>query len=258
MKLNELNNEELFRYMLLYNELNNNEKGQINFIIYKNHLMYLKENDIDKFKYYYTFLKDIINDKKLFYKENNIKINSISDLITNFNIVMSKEGNFFNNSLMLNSILIKNGLCPIVLYAFNNLIYTLPVDEKKIKQIVEFSLMYLYRVVKKELLCKDKGNLLDDTGAVSNIYINDNKVMKYPKTFASEKFLMKQEIDSYNYLKNTKLNQFLASNYIFDEKKLIIMHDYVKGKNGEYYLFNHMPFTKKQISSLKKFYSIYS
>ncbi len=259
MKLNELSNEELYKYLQYYNNLNEEEKNQINFIVYKNHLMYLKENDIDKFNYYYSSLNNILNTKNnIFYSKKKVKLNNISDIIKCFNNIFKKENDFFNNSLLLNSILINNGLCPIVLYAFNNKIYDIPIDENKIKDLIEFSLMYLYRVVKKDYLYKYEGNLLDDSGAVSSIYLSNNMIIKYPKTYASNLFLMKQEIDSYSYLINTKLKPFIANNYVFDSEKKTIIHDFIDGKNGEYYLFNHISFTKKQIKSLRDFYDVYS
>ncbi len=259
MKLSELNNQDLFNYMLFYSKMTYEEKNKINFVVYKNHLMYLKENDSKKYDYYYAFLEKLLYDNRTFLKsKRNIKINNVNDIVVLFNNVMKPEDNLFENSLLLNNILADNGLCPLVLYAFNNIIYTMPITEKDIKNIIEFSLMYLYRVVTLKKNKLENLFLLNDTGAISNIYLEKNVIIKYPKTVASKLFLMQQEMDSYNYLSKTDLNKFLPENYTFDAVNKFLMHNFVSGENGEYYLFNHIPFTEKQIKSLRLFYSTYS
>ena len=148
MKLSELENRDLFNYMLFYNKMTVEEKNKINFVVYKNHLMYLKENNTEKYNYYYTFLEKMLYDiNTSFDKERNIEINSINDIVILFNNIMKIKNDFFESSLELNNILTNNGLCPLVLYAFNNIIYKVPVTENDIKKIIEFSLMCLYRVV---------------------------------------------------------------------------------------------------------------
>lgn len=259
MKLSELDNRNLFNYMLFYNKMTDEEKNKINFVVYKNHLMYLKENNTEKYNYYYTFLEKMLYDiNTSFDKKGNIEINSINDIVILFNSIMKIKNDFFESSLEQNNILTNNGLCPLVLYAFNNIIYKVPVTENDIKKIIEFSLMGLYRVVTFKNSKLENLLLLNDTGAISNIYLNKNIIIKYPKTVASKLFLMQQEMDAYNYLSKTELNKFLPENYTFDTVNKSLMHSFVNGENGEYYLFNHIPFTKKQIYSLKLFYSTYS
>ena len=85
MKLSELENHDLFNYMLFYNKMTDEEKNKINFVVYKNHLMYLKENNTEKYNYYYTFLEKMLYDiNTSFDKERNIEINSINDIVILF------------------------------------------------------------------------------------------------------------------------------------------------------------------------------
>ena len=89
MKLSELENRDLFNYMLFYNKMTVEEKNKINFVVYKNHLMYLKENNTEKYNYYYTFLEKMLYDiNTSFDKERNIEINSINDIVILFNNIM--------------------------------------------------------------------------------------------------------------------------------------------------------------------------
>ena len=68
---------------------------------------------------------------------------------------------------------------------------------------------------------------------------------------------MEQEYNAFNALYNTKLKPFLANNYEFDFESKILKHEFINGKDGEYYLFNHIQLNEIQIDSLKKFYLFY-
>ena len=256
MRINELNDNDILKYMAIYKTLKKKEKNDINYIVYKNHLMFLKKNDKIKYKYYYTYLDNFITNPYI--KKENTKISSIEDILNLFNKLMKNSDDFFEASLTLNNILTSNGFCPLILYAFNNIIYTMPISYIKLKNIIEFSLMYLYKIIKLDNFNKTlNGKMISKNGAVSNIYLVDNKVIKAPKTLASKLFLMEQEYDAFEYLKNSELKEFLCENYHYNHKTKQLSHDYIAGYDGEYYLFQHIPLNNKQTESLKRFYLIY-
>lgn len=262
IKLCNLSDDLLLEYMKVFCTFEIYDKNKINFLVFKNHLMYLKETCLEKYNYYYNFLSDILCGNNQFLNDvNKININNIKDIHIMFNNLMKNEETFFEDSIILNNILISNGLCPLVLYAFNDIIYKYPVSKNDIKEIIEFSIMYLYRMVSLQsssnTLFDNNYSLFNKDGAISNIYLKGNKIYKYPKTVASKLFLMQQEKETYDYLSNTDLKCFLAENYFFDSTNKIIIHDFVRGENGEYYLFNHISFSDEQLTSLKKFYNLY-
>lgn len=262
MKLCNLSDDLLFEYMKSYSKFEISDKNKINFLVFKNHLMYLKENNFKKYNYYYKFLSDILCGNNQFLNNTSqIYISNIQNIYDIFNNIMKKEETFFEDSIALNNILISNGLCPLILYAFNNIIFKYPISKNDIKEIIEFSIMSLYRTVSfqtsSNILFDNNFSLFNKDGAISDIYLKDNKIFKYPKTAASNLFLMQQEKEAYDYLNKTDLKYFLAENYFFDNDNKIIIHDFVSGKNGEYYLFNHITFSDEQLISLKKFYKLY-
>ena len=260
MVLSKLSDAELLKYMSLFGQLPQIEKNKIIFIVYKNHLMFLKENFPEKFEYFYGFLNTLLS-KNSVKSETTIKIKTVYDILELFNKYITNSKTFFEDCLLFNNILISNSLCPLVLYAFNNLIFEFSITKKDIKEIIEFSLMNLYRAIddkeyKKGAIINNIA-LLTDSGAVSDIYLSNNQIIKYPKTLASRLFLMQQEIETYNYLIHTNLKKFLADNYTFDSQNKILSHNFIRGENGEFYLFNHITFQKKQLDSLRQFYISY-
>ena len=261
MKIKDLKEKDLIKYLRIYNELNEFEQVTINFIVYKNHLRYLKEYDKTNYDYYYKLFKHN-SDNLSFYNINssNEVINSLEDMVNLFNNIMLGNQNFIEKITSYNSIMIKNGLCPLVLYAFNKLIYKLPLDIVRMRELVEFSVMSLYRVVKINLSSNNlNSQKVNDTGAISDIYLTHNKnlVKKVPKTVASFSFLLQQEYSIAKQLNETAFREYIPTNYKFNYKNKTLVHDYVEGFDGEYYLFNHIKLSKEQVSLLKKLYLCY-
>ncbi|NMA32095.1 MAG: hypothetical protein GX941_09880 [Candidatus Methanofastidiosa archaeon] len=166
----------------------------------------------------------------------------------------------FISALIMNTNLYESGLCPFLLYAFNDWQWGLNYPNR-LERLVEFSFMYLYRFVPKNVKTPC-GNFqpLHLLGATSNVFIDkDNRVIcKVPKNLAAILYLIPQEYENVCLLRETPLGQFCSENYKYDNQYQYLYHRAVLGNSGEDLLFNHTILCDAQIKSLKKFYSLYS
>ncbi len=94
MRLCDLSCEILFDYLSVYQKISLDDKKRIKFIVYKNHLMYLKENKKEDFEYYYKYLSKILGNYDFHKNIDNIKIQNMDDLLRIFNSCMKDENDF--------------------------------------------------------------------------------------------------------------------------------------------------------------------
>lgn len=273
IKLSELSEKELMEYMKLYSKCNLTQKNKIFFLTLKNHLMFLKKVSLKLYGENYKYLKQLLNNldsKKIIEeirKENSIltdknSCNSIEEILHMIKKYDNMYDDNYKKSLAINSTLYENNICPLIFYSFGKWIDLKNLNEKELRNIIEFSIMSLYKVIYAKMQYP-KEQELEDKGSVSKIFLvskpNKQKMIyKIPKSLASEEILAQQEYDIYKELIGTEMQEFIAENYLFDEKKKIISHEFVEGKDGEYYLFNHIKLTEEQKKSLKRFYDVYS
>lgn len=274
IKLSELNETDLIEYMKLYGRCTVKQRNELFFIALKNHLMFLKRTSLKSYGKKYTFLKDLLNDLNSIdivenIKENNgissysYSIDSIQDILNLIQFCDVEYKDNYTKSLAINFSLYKNNMCPLIFYSFGKWIELKEMKEDDLRKVMEFSMMSLYKIIRNKMKETTTEQQVEDKGSVSRILLKShpNKkkmVYKIPKSLGSKEILAQQEYDIYRELINTDMKDFIAGNYMFDAQEKILSHEFIEGKDGEYYLFNHIELSKEQEESLKKFYYVYS
>lgn len=182
--------------------------------------------------------------------------NQMLDAVNN---CMRKKGDLFNKTLMFNNLLFKSDLCPLLCYAFGSWQISPELTKDNLLNIIELTIMYMYRIVPNKTENMDKLSFVNK-GGVFNVCIleNQKQVLKYPKNYAAKAFLAQQESDSYRYFaKNPEMKPFLPNFYTFDTERKIIAHTFINGISGDDILEMGGQLNEKQKSELAKFYNIY-
>lgn len=188
----------------------------------------------------------------------NLKIHSWADLESLYNSILLQKNKVLGG-LLINYILFESDLCPLVQYAFSRL---LTLESKPcLRQVIELSLMYLYRIIPVQKFFDRKG--FSDRiccGATADVYISKERglVCKWPKTLASRRYLIKQEAINIDFLKYSDISKFIPLNYIYDEEDNCLFHDFIPGDNGEAILFSQKMLSDEQENSLRDFYDRYA
>ncbi len=135
-------------------------------------------------------------------------------------------------SYALNMWMVRNGLCPLLQYAFDEWHQLDGSDHNfsvnKIKNIAELSTAYLYRlielnpVIKAPILGEGSYNYVVQHGASS--------VAKIPRNLAAKDFINHQEINANQAALKTGLRKYLPDILSYDEDTGVIIKDLVDGK----------------------------
>ena len=273
IKMSNLSEKEIIEYMKMYGMCNIEQKNQIFFIVLKNHLRYLKKQSLIMYMREYSIVKELLQNiknngsidrvaERKSIEGENIEILDIEGLKNLAKICSIKYKNDYDKAFAFDYTLYQNNMCPLICYSFNRWTGTNDMDEQTLRNLMEFSMMSLYKVVYLKMK-KQNEELYKQQGSVADIYIENKdkgkrrKIKKVPKTMATLKFLAMQEYEIFKELRDTPLSEFLADDYSFNEKTKTISHKFVEGETGEYYLFNHIAFKREQLESLEKFYRVY-
>lgn len=135
---------------------------------------------------------------------------------------------------MLNIWLAKQGLCPLLQYAFDewhqpdasnrNFSYD------KMKDIAELSVAYLYRIA--ELTPQPTGNSLG-TGSYNYILAHEaSSVAKIPRNLAAKNFINLEEIKAYQAAIITRLGQYLTDIASYNDETGVIIKEFVPGRTA--------------------------
>ena len=165
----------------------------------------------------------------------------------------------FIKSLKLNTQLFKCNFCPLICYAFGKWQIGSDITTTMFYDILELTVMSVYRVA-PHTLPSITGTLLNDAGGIFDIYItpDDKLVTKLPKNYAAFSFLAQQEFDSYKFFaKNAKFSKYLPSVYELDKKTMILTHSFIAGDSGDHMLMHDIHITDAQRADLARFYDIY-
>ncbi|MBO7053232.1 MAG: hypothetical protein J6W27_02240 [Alphaproteobacteria bacterium] len=234
----------------------------------KNHLIGAKNYaDYDKYYALCRQLYPLLNDKQSFFNVIESFVGKCAtmyvgnDYMSIFTQIINPQdkSDLFIKTLKLNTILFNNHLCPLVCYAFGKWQIDSNIAPTLFYNILELTVMSLYRVV-PHTAPQVEGNLLNDTGGIFDIYKTyDNKlVRKTPKSYAAFSFLAQQEFESYKFFsQNSELLEYLPDVYTLDTQNMVLSHSFIKGDSGDYMLMNNKLITDVQKRDLAKFYDIY-
>lgn len=273
IKLSELSEKDLIEYMKLYSKCTVKQKNKLFFITLKNHLMFLKKNSLKAYGENYIYLKYLLDNLEssdileIIREKNNIPvyahpIDSIEEILDLIQECDTEYKDNYSKSLAINISLYEKNMCPLIFYSFGKWIDLRNLGETELRNIMEFSMMSLYKIIHTKMQ-ETSNEQLEDKGSVSRIILraktNKKKIAyKIPKSLGSKEILAQQEYDIYKELITTDMKDFMAKDYMFDEKEKILSHEFIEGNDGEYYLFNHIQLTSEQEESLRKFYDVYS
>ncbi len=273
IKLSKLSEKELIEYMKLYSKCTVKQKNELFFITLKNHLMFLKKNSLKAYGENYKYLKNLLDNLESndiiesIREKNNISLyahlnDSLGEILNLIKTCDTEYKDNYSKSLAINFSLYENGMCPLIFYSFGKWIDLGNLEENELRNIMEFSMMSLYKIIHTKIK-ETQNEQLEDKGSVSKIILrtktNKKKIVyKIPKSLGSKEILSQQEYDIYRELITTDMKDFMAKDYSFDEKEKILSHEFIEGNDGEYYLFNHIQLTNEQEESLRRFYDVYS
>lgn len=262
----------LFNNLKLFNGFTFMQKRTILFIAYNNLMI-----PIDKRNSYLDIVNDItdvtLDDVQIINRLTSLLEDGLKDIFINSNdlnsweeftilyqqVTESLDCSDISRAVLLNLILYKSGLCPLIVYSFYKWQWGKEYPNR-LERLVEFSLTYLYRMVPSfPNYCPDNYIKVDCCGSTCNLYFNqsNNTICKSPKNLAAYLYLLPQEYSNAIVLKHSSLKCFLAQEYKYDYNERKLYHKMVQGKTGEYYLFNHIRLSNIQIQSLRNFYNAY-
>ena len=262
-----LTKDELLYYLQQFADFSSYYQCAVFYVIIKNHLLGSMGND--RYQEYHKLVHELflyVNDKRQFVSiidaflgettAENITSNNI------FNIVKScigKDCDYFTKTLIFNTWLFKNNLCPLLCFAFGAWQVEPEVTEDKLQDIIELTIMSVYRIV-AHAPEKDDKTLFNDSGGVFDVHITEDKqhIKKYPKNYAALAFLAQQEVESFEYFgKIPGLKQFLPLMYSLDAQSKVLTHTFINGISGDDILKTIGHLTGKQKKQLASFYDIY-
>ena len=263
-----INTDKLLYFARQFGKLSNYYQCVIFYLIIKNHLIGAK--NYAAYDKYYAFVRQLyllLNDKQSFFNViesfvgKSTTIDAGNDYISIFTQIIDRQdkSDLFIKTLKLNTILFKNHLCPLVCYAFGKWQFDSNITQIMVYNILELTIMSVYRIVPNTAPQVD-GFLLNDKGGIFDIYKTyDNKlVRKSPKSYAAFSFLAQQEFESYKFFsQNSELLEYLPDVYMLNTQNMVLSHSFIKGDSGDNMLMNNKPITNIQKQDLAKFYDIY-
>lgn len=276
----------LFRQLLKYNSFSDNVKRKILYISIKNLMYILHKEEIEETRYVLDNIFNLdyaISDIRNYFEivfnvaYNVVHIETFSDLelcceelydiaqeINDYigKKKTSKRDNIskrkfliFNKAVGFNLNLAESGICPLILYAFDK--WQLH-DKKSLSQVIELSLMYLYRYECYACKAPIGYELFKCSGATCNIFLDyiHNRICKVAKNFASSKYLLQQEYENATNLVKTELNSFLPKDYEYNKECGWLSHANVMGDCADELLVQRK-ISQDMINQLGIFYDAY-
>jgi hypothetical protein len=141
----------------------------------------------------------------------------------------------FERSFVLNSWLVRSGLCPLVRFAFDQWyeLGSFPGKESPIlESVVDLSTTYLYRLIPVQEAVTTDNKI--GGGAYSNVYkSSDGKsVYKVPKNMAAFRFASQDELKASLFAAQTDLAQFLPALIGYNPHTGVIEREFIAGQTG--------------------------
>lgn len=151
---------------------------------------------------------------------------------------------------------VKQDKCPLVKFAFGKSI--LPI-EKNESDIIELSIMYLFRFECVKYSIPNNYRLVSSSGSNCEVYENakQDMICKIAKNYVSYKYLLEQEFENVTELGKTGLSEYIPKYYSYNKDKGWLFHEDIRGiVAGSLVQKGVLPdIAQKQ---LEKFYSLYN
>ncbi|MGQ4600798.1 hypothetical protein [Nocardia sp. R6R-6] len=125
----------------------------------------------------------------------------------------------------------KQGLAPVLTYAFNRWIIPAVEPQAVGRRLAELTVMGLYRLAEADAAATDATLLT--SGSAADVIRTGSRVGKHPRNYAAREVLLPLEFANYQALAQTRLHDRIPANADFEPTTKTLHHDYVPGSDGE-------------------------
>lgn len=268
-----INSKVVFNQLNYFSQLDKVAKLEIFKVCCKNNFRYLKNSSknnkelLEAILRIHDFKKSHINVLEKLLKKYNIdliiinKNNWLEKIVEINKNLLEINSNKWEASTILNILLVRNNLCPLLHFGFNK---WYDISEKNstsdIFALIEFSTVYLYRLalINNKISITNGVHLVN--GSHNSIFFNEMKdrIIKVPTSIAAKYFLNDQEIKVTKLLLKTSLKKYIPNIISFRNKTGIITRQYISGKTGhELLAINFFAKNPKAIKELKIIFNLY-
>ena len=159
----------------------------------------------------------------------------------------------FFRAEFVNYLLRIHDICPMLNYAFDGWYYSpKDFDPRRIIELAELSISYLYRIVPLEDASSDAPCGMGAYGVIEQT--SDGAVAKIPMNYAAFLFANEEEWKIFQILKDTELAKNIPSPIAFDESSKKLVREYIPGMTGHELLVRGQ-MDEVKIASLQKVFS---
>ncbi|MFH0956052.1 MAG: hypothetical protein V1801_02460 [Candidatus Falkowbacteria bacterium] len=264
--------KELFSYLSIFGELNAKTKLYIFKTSCRNNFRYLQSPNQNQVQLFKHILETNTIWDNAYLEEMNVKANIklVCTSLNNINylkkiletekfLLQTNRFDKWKASIILNTWLVRNNLCPFLRYAFDQW-YNISKDnaQLQIPSLIEFSTAYLYRLsgIKNKIITR--GVYLADGAHNSLFLFKKNEIIKkIPKSIGAKHFINDQEIKVTKSLRESALKEYIPRLISYNKTTKVITREYIRGKTGhellKFNFFNNI----KAIEDLKRFFKLY-